>query len=447
MNERETEEMDGTPTWWPAEDCSSKLARRTSDQDKSNPVILLNAPQHLFKTSIKHGTSFPKTININRILSQSYISTFLFAFLGPRRWYRKGRRDRVNSDEVNALFDWVGLMDDVMMAKKNDYARRANVSTCSQDSTSYGRTLPNSTSSPTTNRIPAMKPISSTTCATPTDPPPAGSPLPETTFTITSIFQCYRLLAVSKRNLSGSGEARCSLNTEPKYLGWMSTMANLCILYSCIWTTTGTLDEIHSIDFDLRPVNLTADDLAPSDNPSKMLSYIWKACENGFLDEGDDTQILRLACCRGQGRRPQLDAMRTRSTLTVWDIARTSRVWRYRCMVSALAVDILGRPARARLKRRAVRPLHPSHLHRTHHPSPLNAPPSTSTLRSPRPVVFAPTSTSTIPHHFDGSENDNTGASRRERQYASIHTFVPWEEHDSGKAPIAVLFPGQLMAA
>ncbi|KAK0435934.1 uncharacterized protein EV420DRAFT_1652887 [Desarmillaria tabescens] len=70
----------------------------------------------------------------------------------------------------------------------------------------------------------------------------------------------------------------------------MSTTANLCRLYSCIWTTTGTLDEIHSIDFDLRPVNLTADDLAPSDNPSKMLSYIWKACENGYLDEGDDTQ-------------------------------------------------------------------------------------------------------------------------------------------------------------
>ncbi|KAK0200659.1 hypothetical protein DFS33DRAFT_1265690 [Desarmillaria ectypa] len=48
----------------------------------------------------------------------------------------------------------------------------------------------------------------------------------------------------------------------------------------------GTLHEIHSIDIDIHPVNLTGDILALSDFFSKTIIYNWKTEERAYLEEG-----------------------------------------------------------------------------------------------------------------------------------------------------------------
>ncbi|KAK0443422.1 uncharacterized protein EV420DRAFT_1484949 [Desarmillaria tabescens] len=119
--------------------------------------------------------------------------------------------------------------------------------------------------------------------------------------------------------------------------------------------------------------------------------------------------------------------MRTRSTLTVWDIAWTSRVWRYRCMGNSGIYLASPSTSLGDQHARGLSDVQPSECASIN----LYAALSLTSRLCPDLHVY-----DTPPLRW-----------RRERQYASIHTFVPWEEHDSGKAPIAVLFPGQLMAA
>ncbi|KAK0443425.1 uncharacterized protein EV420DRAFT_1723987 [Desarmillaria tabescens] len=52
----------------------------------------------------------------------------------------------------------------------------------------------------------------------------------------------------------------------------------------------GRLHEIRSFDIDFRPVTLTGDIVALSDNFSKTLIYNWKNNEQAYLDEGGDMQ-------------------------------------------------------------------------------------------------------------------------------------------------------------
>ncbi|KAK0445681.1 uncharacterized protein EV420DRAFT_1648396 [Desarmillaria tabescens] len=52
----------------------------------------------------------------------------------------------------------------------------------------------------------------------------------------------------------------------------------------------GRLHEIRSFDIDFRPVTLTGDIVALSDNFSKTLIYNWKNNERAYLDEGGDMQ-------------------------------------------------------------------------------------------------------------------------------------------------------------
>ncbi|KAK0443451.1 uncharacterized protein EV420DRAFT_1649260 [Desarmillaria tabescens] len=59
---------------------------------------------------------------------------------------------------------------------------------------------------------------------------------------------------------------------------------------SCIWTTDGGCTKIRSFDIDFRPVTLTGDIVALSDNFSKTLIYNWKNNEQAYLDEGGDMQ-------------------------------------------------------------------------------------------------------------------------------------------------------------
>ncbi|SJL17333.1 uncharacterized protein ARMOST_20883 [Armillaria ostoyae] len=52
----------------------------------------------------------------------------------------------------------------------------------------------------------------------------------------------------------------------------------------------GTLDEIHSIDSNLCPVNITGDVISLSDDVSKMLINNWKTKEQAHLDDVGDNQ-------------------------------------------------------------------------------------------------------------------------------------------------------------
>ncbi|KAK0470226.1 uncharacterized protein EV420DRAFT_1258549 [Desarmillaria tabescens] len=58
----------------------------------------------------------------------------------------------------------------------------------------------------------------------------------------------------------------------------------------------GTLHKIHMFDIDLRPVTLTGDIIALSDDFSKTLIYNWKTDERAYLDEGGDMQVTYDHC-------------------------------------------------------------------------------------------------------------------------------------------------------
>ncbi|KAK0437100.1 uncharacterized protein EV420DRAFT_1487281 [Desarmillaria tabescens] len=139
----------------------------TELRERKNWKLAYNHAQRL-KASLEHGKSFPKGININRISSQSYISSFSLAYTGPHTVHvltmenrlvrRKGRRDRVDSDETRKWFHTHKAPDRFTWTNTFKLDLLSNVQRRSM-----------------TTRIPSMESISSTSHTKTCGSPPADS--------------------------------------------------------------------------------------------------------------------------------------------------------------------------------------------------------------------------------------------------------------------------------